>query len=374
MTPPPTQGFTFECQSCGAPVGFVLGAPAHACPYCNNATPLSPQNLARLNKATETAARLAVKEHRRLLSQRMEARGFTVMAGIAVGSTWLVMGGPALLMTLDSLHEKNVSAFEALRGTGASADYGSTWALFALIFGVGLCFSTLSIAFAKLRLAAKPPLALPPLTGGAPRCHLCGAELGTSGTVRTCGNCGTNNLIAGKTLKRHVSAVGAEIDALLKQETEAADEAGEASFATAAFASLWPLLGTLVAYGIGDLSQVWWPELLWSAVVVAFPGFVALVLLLAGRRIPRAQRLLDTKVGAAVRIKGRPYRVLSVQKPPGGKPEWLRLLAPEGTTEAEYAVWLQEFPKDACWAVKAPFPTPWPEKGNALSGKSIFVP
>lgn len=346
--PVQADGFTAACMTCGAPAQITLSAPVPACRYCGAASPLAPRALDRLRGAARKAVEAAGREHLRLLSAQKELETAVVLAVAAVGLTWLILGGVAIYLCVDSItdHTDLVSALTDPEHAKKSLE--STWILASMLGSLGIAVSAVLLSIARLRAKVAPPLALPPLSGGAYRCHLCGAALAGTGAIRGCGACGAKNLIDGRVLDQHVSDLVTHIAALEAPVTAAADATGDLIGRVAMWTSLVPLLlGPAVGAIAALVTETWYPalNLVWMASFV--PGLFALAYLLLKGRIP-VRAFGDTRQGDEIRVDGVSYRVVGLLHLPASTdaaplpPSPLRLLCPAGSEQPTLAVHVVE--------------------------------
>lgn len=344
----PTDGFTAACEVCGAPAQFTLGAPVPPCAYCRAASPLSPQTLQRLHVAARNVVKAAASEHRRLVSAQRDLSTAIVMAMAGVGLVWLILGGVGIYACVDSITDHTGLISALTDAEHAKQALEATWILASMLGAMGLAFSAMLLAIARLRAQIAPPLALPPLPGGAYRCHLCGAGLDGAGALRTCRSCGAKNLIDGRVLKQHVDDLLAHI-ADLQTPLSAANEAMTSTLAyVSAGSSLVPIMiAPLVGVVAALVTETWYPtlNLVWMGGFV--PGLFALCYLLLKGRIP-VRVFEDTRLGDEIRVDGNAYQVVGLLHLPASSdavrlPETpLRLLRPVGSAEVALAVHLVE--------------------------------
>lgn len=339
------EGFVAQCQHCGAAQHIVLGAAQSACHHCRATDPLAPAEAHRVAEAAALVGRVAVHEHRRLLFQRLEAETLVVLGVVSSGASWLVLGGAAFAISASSLPDE-VGVIDALLG-GAPDSPGATWAMFALLLGAALSASIVCWAFVRFRRSCTPPRALPPLSGGAPRCRLCGGGLGPAGSVRVCRYCGASNLIDGSALRAQVGTLLDQLGELRVAEHAAVDRADSAVFSAAKLSALGPIFLPLAAAVVGDLSGAWFPALLLLLPLAGLPAAIALCVLLFTRG-HRVRRFSETRPGDSVRIAGQAFRVHAVLSlyPSANLGEELRLVAPEGASAPTLALVVLEYPED----------------------------
>ncbi len=337
------EGFVARCQQCGAPHTIVLGAPLAACAYCRAPQPLAPDESLRVAEAASLVAKVAVHEHRRLLNRRVDAETLLAISLASSGGSWVVLGGAAFYIAAQALPD-GVGVTAALLGR-APESAGATWALYSLLLGVAATISLLLWAYLRVRTSGVPPVALPPLPGGNPRCRLCGGGLGSSGAVRVCRWCGASNLIDGGALQAHVGGLLEQLAELRAAEVVVTEEAHSIVFSAAKFSALYPLLVPLVAAAAGELSGVWYPELLLLIPLALLPAGVALCWLPFCRAY-RVRRFSETRPGDIVRVAGQPHHVHSVVLiyPGAALPGELRLLTPSGAQAPTLALHVQEIP------------------------------
>lgn len=345
------EGFVAQCAHCGAAQGIVLGARVPPCRFCGAPEPITGSMRARLGQAAHRLAAVAAKEHRRLLTVRMEAETAIVLGGVTGGATWLVVGGGALLAIGGNL-PKGSSFASALTGTAAWRESPSAvWALFALVAGFAVTLSLYFVSVAVARGAGAPPRGLPPLEGGAPRCPLCGGGLTEAGVVRACRYCGARNLIDGKRLDGHVRDLLQAVGDLEAADAAAIAVAHAGNEKLAYLAPLLALFGPLAGALVGAVGAPWNPSLLAAVPILGAPAVIAA--LVAFTKAPLGVRALsETGPGDPVRIRGAPFRVHAILEalPIGGLPLRLHVVGPEGAGEPSHALWLQEFPSNAMTA------------------------
>jgi DNA-directed RNA polymerase subunit RPC12/RpoP len=208
---PSTNGFVARCSNCGAPQAIVIGAPIERCRHCGTLEPLAGRDRARVEEASALSSRVAVREHRRLLEHRGNVELIAFLTPLSAGLTWLLFGGLLVAMVSGDLPDEMSLIDLALLEHGAQDDgWGDElvtghWTIFALLVGLAATLSTYLFALAKACAAVRPAAALPPLPGGPARCHLCGAALVSSGTVRRCLGCGGRNLVTNRALHAQVA-------------------------------------------------------------------------------------------------------------------------------------------------------------------------
>lgn len=342
----PREGFVARCEGCGAPVGIVLGAAIAPCGSCGSASPLGERSRDRLLAAGRTVSRAAARENHRLLAARNALETSLVLMVMMVGATWLVMGSLAFYLCVDTITD-HTTVFDALTNAEAAKPVlEATWILALLLTGLALGVSTSLFSLARARAKVAPPLALPPLSGGAYRCYLCGAALGGSGAVRACTCCGASNLVAPSALKAHVQDLFAHIEELDRSATRAFDASDESSFKAALLASLTPILiapigGVVAAWVTGT----WYPVLNypWVALFAVSPLPLLYLLVKGGIGVRRFEK---TAIGDEVRFRGAALRVVGLLHLPEPKrkglpPTPLRLLAPAGSTEPTVAAFVE---------------------------------
>jgi hypothetical protein len=327
-------------------LAIVLGGAIAPCAYCGSAAPLGQRSRDRLLAAARTVARAAARENHRLLAARNGLETSIVLMVMMVGVTWLVMGSLAFYLCVDSITD-HTTVFDALTSAKAAKPVlEATWILALLLIGLSLGVSSSLFGIARARAKVAPPLALPPLSGGSYRCHLCGAALGGSGAVRACACCGVSNLVARSALEAHAQDLFAHVEELERSETRAFDAADEVAFTMALIASLTPILIAPIGGAVAALvTDTWYPELnyVWIGLFAVSPLPLLYLLVKGGIKVRRFEK---TAIGDEVRFRGAALRVVGLLHLPEPKreglpPTPLRLLAPTGSTEPTIAAYIR---------------------------------